>query len=59
MEKQKENEERVITKFLFLPKKIGNEVKWFKKVRIKQKSYYMFDFISDTEWFEWVDKEWV
>lgn len=33
----KENDERVIAGFLFLPKKIGNEWRWMERAKWRQK----------------------
>ena len=32
-------DERVVTKFLFLPKRIGEDVRWLERVKIRQQSY--------------------
>lgn len=50
---------RVINKFLFFPKRIGNEVRWLEKSSIKQKLHYVFDVTSGSIWWEWRDVEWV
>ena len=43
--KSKVGDERVITSFLILPVKIGNETRWLEKVKIRQvlKASYTFE----------------
>ena len=47
---------RIITKFLFLPVVIDNEVRWLEKVTIRQRYYEGFAY----SWWEnlaWIDEE--
>lgn len=46
---------KIITKFLFLPKKLNYEWRWLEKAKIRQ----MFLFNSDLRDFKWKDMEWV
>lgn len=49
----KRGDERIITKFLWLPISIGDEIRWLEKATIKQKMEYRFDTTSGSSWFEW------
>ena len=44
---------RVVEKFLFLPKKLGHERKWFTKVKIRQKYAPRYSFGGIV--FRWKD----
>lgn len=56
---KKEGQERIINKFLFIPKRIGNEYRWLETASFKQKLYYIFDITCGSDWWEWRDIEWV
>jgi len=52
------SETRIINKFLWFKKVIGNEIRWFEHVKIKQKfiGYYTIGpFLLEN----WADIEWV
>lgn len=55
-------EERIISTFLLLPRKIGVETRWFERVKIKQEVAVM-DVGGSMEWGNfkkvWVDREFV
>ena len=59
IDNRKEGQQRLISKYLFIPKRIGNERRWLEKSTIKQTLYYMFDVTSGTTWWEWRDTEWI
>ena len=59
IDNKKEGQQRIINKYLFLPKRIGDECRWLEKVSIKQTLYRMFDMTCGTSWWEWRDTEWV
>lgn len=44
--------ERVITRFLFLPKKIGKEVRWLEKVSYLQVRNPLEGFYTDVEFID-------
>jgi len=56
---KKEGQERIISKFLFFPKRIGSQLMWLERVSIKQKLHYMFDNTSGSAWWEWRDLEFI
>jgi hypothetical protein len=59
IDNRKEGQQRVISKYLFIPKRIGNERRWLEKSTIKQTLYYMFDVTCGATWWEWRDTEWI
>ena len=54
IDNRKEGQERIIDKFLLFPKRIGNEIRWFERAKIKQSLHRVFDI-----WWEWRDIQWV
>lgn len=56
---RKEGQLRVVSKYLYFPKRIGSEIRWLEKSEIKQTLYYMFDVTSGSTWWEWRDTEWI
>lgn len=50
-----EGEIRVIKKYLFFPRKIDGEWRWFEWVKIRQKYYINWIGL----WSEWEDIEWI
>lgn len=54
-------DERIVKKFLWLPKTIGNERRWLEFSKIKQmfEFYMQFGFCTCKEWTDlyWVDDE--
>jgi hypothetical protein len=59
IDNRKEGQQRIINKYLFIPKRIGDERRWLEKATIKQTLYYMFDVTCGAAWWEWRDTEWV
>ena len=59
VDNRKEGQERIISKYLYFPKRIGDESRWLEKCRIKQTLHYMFDVTCGATWWEWRDSEWV
>ena len=59
IDNRKEGQQRIISKYLFIPKRIGDEKRWLERVSIKQTLYYMFDVTCGATWWEWRDTEWV
>jgi hypothetical protein len=59
IDNRKEGDERIIEKFLFLPFKIGNEMRWLENVKIRQVRRYMFDVTCGSSWYEWKSVEWL
>jgi len=59
VDNRKEGQDRIISKYLYLPKRIGNERRWLERCKIKQTLRYMFDVTCGATWWEWRDKEWV
>lgn len=55
---KKEGQQRIISKYLFLPTRIGDERRWLEKVSIKQTLYRMFDMTCGASWWEWRNTEW-
>jgi hypothetical protein len=55
-------QERVISKFLLFPKKLGKEIRWFECAKIRQKVIAL-DVGGSMEWGKyknsWVDVEWI
>ena len=45
-----EGDMRIITRFLFFPKCIGEEVRWLEKARIKQVARY--NMCGNAHWFD-------
>jgi hypothetical protein len=57
--KPRDGEIRVIEKFLFFPKSIDGEVRWFEKVKIKQKCFIHENLLNDLfSEVHWVDISW-
>ena len=53
-------QQRVISKFLFIPKRIGDETRWLEKATIRQTLNLMRgDAESGGRWCEWIDTEWI
>ena len=52
--KPKDNEERLVSKFLLFPKTINGTTRWLEKVTFLQ---YYFLPVSGSGW--WRNKEWV
>ncbi|MEE5181116.1 hypothetical protein JDW20_19360 [Bacillus subtilis] len=54
-------QERVVSRFLFLPMKLNKEVRWLERVKIKQKVKKV-DVGGSMEWGnfkkKWVDIDW-
>lgn len=59
VDNRKDGQKRVITKFLWFPKRIGNEWRWFERATIKQTLHKMADPTSGSVWWEWWDREWI
>lgn len=59
IDNRKVGDQRIINKFLFFPKRIGDEVRWLEKCNIKQTLDRMFDVTCGAQWWEWRDVEWV
>ena len=59
IDNRKEGQQRIISKYLFIPKRIGDECRWLERVSIKQTLYRMFDVTCGACWWEWRDTEWV
>jgi hypothetical protein len=59
IDNRKEGQQRIISKYLFIPKRIGDERRWLERVSIKQTLYRMFDVTCGSCWWEWRDTEWV
>ena len=59
IDNRKEGQEQIISKYLYIPKRIGDEKRWLERVSIKQTLYRMFDVTCGAEWWEWRDTEWV
>lgn len=57
--KYKEGDTRVIKTFLILPRRIGNEWRWFEKAYIKQRFRHMWDVTCGGQWDEWISIKWV
>jgi len=47
---------RVITKFLFLPKRIGLETRWLEKAQIEQEFGWQQEGVD--RWRDWSDVRW-
>jgi hypothetical protein len=58
IDNRKEGQERIISKYLYIPKRIANERRWLERVSIKQTLHRMFDGFGAC-WWEWRDTEWV
>jgi hypothetical protein len=56
---RKDGDERIVNRFLLIPKRIGNEIRWFERVSFKQIRRRFMDTTSGSEWFQWVDENWV
>jgi hypothetical protein len=59
MKKHQYGDERVITKFLLLPIIIKNEIRWFKRVKIRQRYEITtdgFSYFNIWENIEFVDE---
>ena len=54
-------DERIITKFLFIPKRINNEIRWFERVNIKQRvcTFTAADEFGIMTVYGWRDKEFI
>jgi hypothetical protein len=48
-----EGDQRVVTKFLWLPVRIGNDKRWLEKATLRQTCHRMWDVTSGSEWMEW------
>ena len=59
VDNREEGQQRIISKYLYLPKRIGDERRWLERCKIKQTLYYMFDVTCGQGWWEWRDSEWV
>ena len=59
IDNRKQGQQQIISKYLFIPKRIGDEYRWLERASIKQTLYRMFDVTSGAEWWEWRDTEWV
>jgi len=59
IDNRKEGQERIISKYLYIPKRIGNERRWLERVSFKQTLHRMFDVTCGACWWEWRDTEWV
>ena len=59
VDNREEGQQRIISKYLYLPKKIGDERRWFERCEIRQTLYYMFDVTCGATWWEWRDTEWI
>jgi len=59
IDNRKEGQQRIVSKYLYIPKRIGNERRWLERVSIKQTLYRMFDVTCGACWWEWRDTEWV
>ena len=57
-----EGDERIINRFLFFPRKIGDQTRWGEFVKIRQR-YKIVASMGDGGFFvgqlTWVDEEWV
>ena len=49
--KYEQGDERVKKTFLLLPKRIGNEIRWFCSAKIKQR-YYAGDYYDSPMWMD-------
>ena len=59
VETREEGQERIVSKFLLFPKRIGDERRWLEKANIKQILHFHTDFTNGAAWWEWKDIEWV
>lgn len=59
VDNRKEGQQRIISKYLYFPKRIGDERRWLERHKIKQTLHYMFDVTCGATWWEWRDSEWV
>lgn len=48
-------DERIVEKFLILPKRIGDEIRWLEIVKIYQ--VYTSKIVRDEDEFDWDDKK--
>jgi len=55
---ENEKTDRIISKFLFIPKIIGDEMRWLERASIEQKLHRMFDVTCGASWSEWRDVKW-
>ena len=57
--KKVDGQERIITKYLIFPKRIGDEIRWLETATFKQILYNRCDYTCGTTWWEWNDVEWI
>ena len=43
VDNRKEGQQKIISKYLYFPKRIGDERRWLERCKIKQTLHYMFD----------------
>ena len=59
-EENKEGKERIVNKFLLIPRCIDSETRWLEKATIKQKLVKRIDFTGGGGyWYEWEDVCWM
>ena len=58
-QKQEKGDEKTLRKFLFLPKRIGDETRWLEFVKIKYRKEFVVISIDGMAELKWVAKEFI
>lgn len=59
IDNRKEGQKRTITKYLYLPTRIGNEYRWLERASIEQSLHRCTDPTCGSEWWEWRNTKWL